>query len=226
MEDKELLEFELSEHAERVREKLAVRGDTPLPSKQEILDTLETDPEVIARRKKQLSYGKNTKAYAKYLEMVPKKCRVKNVHPQTPDKYKKLSRRSFDSLVKRWKRDIATWDPTETGISHSSASSLNSSLEVKTSDPTPSVSLRSRDTSKKRPFEDAASSAASSSGTAFTVDETSQDSCASTVELMSEASLASPVKKSYIRKDSSAEEAHVKSEDIRHRLRLRLSDQS
>ena len=56
----------------RVREKLAVRGDAPLPSKQEILDTLETDLDVIARRKKQLSYGKNTKAYAKYLEMVPK----------------------------------------------------------------------------------------------------------------------------------------------------------
>lgn len=224
VEDKELLECELSEHADRVREKLAVRGDAPLPSKQEILDTLETDLDVIARRKKQLSYGKNTKAYAKYLEMVPKKCRIKGIHPMTPDKYKKLSRRSFDSLVKRWKRDIATWDPSETGRSQSSASSLNSSLEVKTSEASPSLNMRSRDTSKKRPFDEDV--ATSSSSAAFTVDETSQDSCASTAELMSEASLASPVKRSYIRKESASEEATVGSEDLRHRLRLRLSEQS
>lgn len=228
VEDKELLEFELSEHAERIREKLALRGETPFPSKEEIMNTLETDLDVIARRKKQIGYGKNTKAYTKYLETVPKKSRVKGVHPMTPDKYKKLSRRSFDALVKRWKRDIATWGPDEYGQAHSSTSSLNSSLDGKDchSSSTYSPSLRSRETTKKRPFDDHVDdvgAAACSGGANLTVDETSQDSCASTVELMSEASLASPVKKSYIRKESS--EATVGADDIRHRLRLRLSEQ-
>ena len=43
----------------------------------------------------------------------------------TPDKYKKLSRRSFDALVKRWKQEIASWDPSAAGHSRSSASSLS-----------------------------------------------------------------------------------------------------
>ena len=32
----------------------------------------ETDPAVLARREKQISYGKNTVAYTNYLEAFPK----------------------------------------------------------------------------------------------------------------------------------------------------------
>lgn len=224
VEDRELLEFELSEHIDRIHEKLVMRGDTPIPSKEELMNTMETDIDVIARRKKQISYGKNTKAYSKYIQTVPKYCRTKGVHPQTPDKYKKLSRRSFDSLVKRWKQDIASWDPAAQppGQRRSSASSLNSSLEGAT-EPASAIVLRSRDNTKKRPLEDEPD--ASTSADVIGVDETSQDSCASTVELMSEASLASPVKKSHIASDVVPEaRAGPGADDLRLRLRNRLND--
>jgi len=229
VEDRELLECELAEHVDRVHEKLVMRGDHPVPTKEELMTTMETDIEVIARRKKQISYGKNTKAYSKYIQTVPKYCRTKGVHPMTPDKYKKLSRRSFDALVKRWKQEIATWDPTTAGQTRSAASSLNSSLEGSASEPTSSIVLRSRDMSKKRPLEESvpvsSSGACASSAIDASIDETSQDSCASTVELMSEASLASPVKKSHIAKD--VDEANAgPSLDLRLRLRSRLADQS
>jgi len=224
VEDRELLEFELSEHVDRIHEKLVMRGDTPIPSKEELMNTMETDIDVIARRKKQISYGKNTKAYSKYIQTVPKYCRTKGVHPQTPDKYKKLSRRSFDSLVKRWKQDIASWDPAAQppGQRRSSASSLNSSLEGSTDYPS-AIVLRSRDNSKKRPLEE--EPVVSTSNDVIGIDETSQDSCASTVELMSEASLASPVKKSHIASNIVPEaRAGPGADDLRLRLRNRLND--
>ena len=56
----------------RVHEKLVMRGENPVPTKEELMTTMETDIEVIARRKKQISYGKNTKAYSKYIQTVPK----------------------------------------------------------------------------------------------------------------------------------------------------------
>lgn len=230
VEDRELLECELAEHVDRVHEKLIMRGDHPVPSKEELMNTMETDIEVIARRKKQISYGKNTKAYSRYVKNVPKYCRTKGVHPMTPDKYKKLSRRSFDALVKRWKQEIASWDPSAAGHSRSSASSLNSSLEGNSSQSTSTIVLRSRDTTKKRPLEEGAAgpsdaAASTSNDASFAIDETSQDSCASTVELMSEASLASPKKKSHIAKDVDEAKAGP-STDLRLRLRNRLSDQS
>ena len=57
------------------------------------------------RREKQISYGKNTIAYDKYIRLVPKSERS-NRDPRTPQKYRRYSRRQWEGIVKKWKQDI------------------------------------------------------------------------------------------------------------------------
>jgi len=65
----------------------------------------ETDEAVLERREKQISYGKNTVDYDKYLQLVDKQMRGKKM-PRTPQKMRKYSRRQWDGLVKKWKQDV------------------------------------------------------------------------------------------------------------------------
>lgn len=89
----------------------------------------ETDVLILARRQKQIDFGKNTIGYEKYLEQVPKyeflyfcKCFIfncdclsrherKKQHPKTPPKNLKYTRRAWDGLVKNWRVRLHCWDP-------------------------------------------------------------------------------------------------------------------
>ncbi|XP_045773262.1 histone RNA hairpin-binding protein [Maniola jurtina] len=70
---------------------------------------LETDQDVLQRRQKQIDYGKNTVGYQNYTHQVPMDKRTKE-DPKTPDKYAKYSRRSWDMLIKIWRKKLHEFD--------------------------------------------------------------------------------------------------------------------
>lgn len=71
----------------------------------------EEDKVRLARREKDIAYGKNTDAYRMYTELIPRELRSENSkkHPRTPKKNKLCSRRSWDAQVKLWKKRIHAW---------------------------------------------------------------------------------------------------------------------
>ena len=75
-------------------------------------DALETDKKRLAKRQKQVDYGKNTIGYTRYLARVPRAQRTRDM-PHTPDIRKKMSKRAFDGLIAQWRRRLHDYDPND-----------------------------------------------------------------------------------------------------------------
>lgn len=72
----------------------------------------ETDRNAIRRRQKQIDFGKNTTGYQLYIKAVPKFKRMRG-DPQTPNKYIKYSRRSWDAQIRLWRIKLHVYDPPQ-----------------------------------------------------------------------------------------------------------------
>ena len=68
-------------------------------------DEFEIDPELLARRKKQVETFKKTEDYQVYAESIQKKMRTAKM-PRTPERKRRFSRRQWDGAVKQWKLKV------------------------------------------------------------------------------------------------------------------------
>lgn len=69
---------------------------------------METDAHRLAQRQKQIDIGKNTEEYERYEEWRKDPTRTVPKIP-VPNIYKKRSKRSWDGIVREWRRRLHAW---------------------------------------------------------------------------------------------------------------------
>lgn len=96
--DEDLLRYE-----EKLKRRLESRGELP-----ESIE-LERRQLELLRRQKDIDMGKVTERYAEYVLSIPKPERARH-HPRTPNKFRKVSRRAWDGMIRKWRKHLHNFD--------------------------------------------------------------------------------------------------------------------
>ncbi|CAH8491591.1 unnamed protein product [Heterobilharzia americana] len=132
---------DLNRYEEKLKRRLAERGEG-----QESIE-LERRQMELLRRQKDIDMGKVTERYAEYVLSIPKPERQK-YHPRTPNKFRKVSRRAWDGMIRKWRKHLHnfsdlnfedTWRSLSTADLSSSLSSSSWVLESATSSDTENI---------------------------------------------------------------------------------------
>ncbi|KAF7261642.1 hypothetical protein EG68_00917 [Paragonimus skrjabini miyazakii] len=109
--DEDLIRYE-----EKVKRRLAERGELMEPVE------LERRQLELLRRQRDIDMGKVTERYADYVLSVPKPERERH-HPRTPNKFRKVSRRAWDGMIRKWRKHLHNFEDLDFEISWRSLSS-------------------------------------------------------------------------------------------------------
>lgn len=80
--------------------------------KKAVVVPVETDERKLATRQRQIDIGKNTEGYRRYVQDVARLDRTSD-HPWTPNKFTVCSTRSWQGVMRIWRRKLHYWDPPE-----------------------------------------------------------------------------------------------------------------
>eukprot|EP00124_Ichthyophonus_hoferi_P001901 Ihof_evm7s113 gene=Ihof_evmTU7s113 len=83
----------------------------PAPGEKLKIDPEPLDDHRLNQRQKQIDYGKNTIGYERYQQSIIASGHRDPSGPVTPDKYAIVSKRTFDTMVRTWRRALHKWDP-------------------------------------------------------------------------------------------------------------------
>ncbi|CAH8572620.1 unnamed protein product [Dicrocoelium dendriticum] len=94
---------DLLRYEEKLRRRLASRG--------QLMESVELERRQLEllRRQKDIDMGKVTERYAEYVLSIPKPERARH-HPRTPNKFRKVSRRAWDGMIRKWRKHLHNFD--------------------------------------------------------------------------------------------------------------------
>ncbi|VDD75361.1 unnamed protein product [Mesocestoides corti] len=96
-------EKDLQRYEEKLKRRYSLRSDFTGE-----LD-LERRQLELLRRQRDIDMGKTTKKYAEYVLTIPKPERQKH-HPRTPNKFRQVSRRAWDGMIRKWRKHLHNYD--------------------------------------------------------------------------------------------------------------------
>ncbi|KAL5971752.1 Histone RNA hairpin-binding protein [Taenia solium] len=120
---------DLQRYEEKLRRRYSEQGDFTGEIE------LERRRSELLRRQRDIDVGKTTEKYAEYVLKIPKPEREKH-HPRTPNKFRVVSRRGWDGMIRKWRRDIHNYENLNSDETwHSLASDVSVSSNSRSPSP-------------------------------------------------------------------------------------------